>query len=107
MAISMAQPDEMRRPAKWMRPKDDRILEALDEAGNLNPIGISREGMKSRVDTTASYASERCNKLVKYGLVMYVDSSLFAITDLGRAYLAGEVDASTLEELDDPIIADE
>ena len=106
MATRIAQPD-VRRPASWMRPKDDRILEALDEVGNLNPIGISREGMKPRVDTTAKYASERCNKLIKYGLVMYVDSHLFAITDLGRAYLAGDVDAATLEELDDPIISDE
>ena len=107
MAISMRQPDEMRQPAKWMRPKDDRILEVLDEVGTLNPIGLSRDGMVPRVDTPASYTSERCNKLVKYGLIMYVDSGIYAITDRGRAYLAGELDAKTLNELDDPIVADE
>jgi predicted transcriptional regulator len=107
MAITMTQQDEMRQPAEWMRPKDDRILEALDEVGNLTPIGISREGLIPRVNTTASYASERCNKLVKYGLLMYIDSSTFAITDIGREYLAGNLDASTLDELDKPPIADE
>lgn len=107
MAIRMAPEDEMRQPADWMRPMDDRILEVLDEVGHLNPVGLSREGMVPRVDTTASYTSERCNELVKYGLIMYVDRRLYAITDKGRAYLDGDLDATTLDELDEPIVADE
>ena len=96
MPATMPQSNDMRRGAKWMRPKDDRILEALRDEGNLSPFAISREGKVARVDTTPSYASERCRKLLKYGMVEEIDRALYAITDRGRAYLDEELDASTL-----------
>ena len=85
---------------------DNRLLETLRELGNLSPIALSNEGMVSRVDTTAKYAGERCKVLARYGLVEYVDSALYRITDEGRAYLDEELDASTLDELDEPRVAD-
>lgn len=103
----MPQPDDMRQPADWMRPMDDRILEALREAGNLTPLALSREGLVPRVDTTRHYVSERCADLLRYGLVARAEKGLFAITDDGRAYLDEELDASTLSELDEPLVADE
>lgn len=107
MATAMPEPDEMRQPADWMRPMDDRLLEALREDGNLTPLALSREGLVSRVDTTRHYASERMAVLVGYGMVARVERGLFAITDTGRAYLDEDLDASTLDELDEPLVADE
>ena len=107
MSASAANQREMRRPARWMRPMDDRILEALRESGNLTPFGLSKEGYVPRVDTTPSYTSERCRELLKYGLVMIVDKNLYAITDRGCAYLDENLDASTLDELDEPPVADQ
>lgn len=107
MATAMPQPNDMRQPADWMRPMDDRILEALREDGNLTPLALSREGLVPRVDTTRQYISERGYDLLRFGLIARVDKGLFAITDKGRAYLDEELDASTLGELDEPPIADE
>ena len=101
MATAMTSRDEMRQDADWMRPMDNRILEVLRDEGNLTPLALSREGMYERVDTTRQYISERCIHLRRYGMIEYVDEGLFRITDVGRAYLDEELDASTLEPADE------
>lgn len=97
----MASKDEMRQPADWMRPMDDRILEGFREFGNMTPFALSKEGHEARLDTTRHYIAERCRALVKYGMIEQIDRGLYAITDEGRAYLDEELDASTLKRVDD------
>ena len=96
----MASSDEMRQPADWMRPMDDRILEVFREQGNMTPFALSREGHEPRVDTTRHYTAERCRELVRYGMIRQLDRGLYQITDTGRAYLDEELDASTLDPAD-------
>lgn len=103
----MPQPNDMRQPADWMAPMDDRILEALREDGNLTPKALSRDGLVPRTPTTRHYVSERLPDLLRYGMVARVDEGLYALSEDGRAYLDEDLDASTLEELDEPLVADE
>ena len=106
MSTAVTTPDEMRQPADWMRPMDDRILEVFREEGNMTPFALSREGLIPRVDTTRHYTAERCRKLVVHGMIEQLDRGLYRITDEGRAYLDEELDASTLDELDEPRVAE-
>lgn len=95
MSTAIQAPEEMRDPADWMTPSDDRILELIREYGNLTPIAISEKGGPSR-----QYSSTRCKELAKYGLLTKVHRGLYGLTDDGRAYLDEELDASTLDPTD-------
>lgn len=79
-----------------MKPADDRILEALRDAGNLTPHAVSREGLVERVDIGRKYAGVRMRELASYGLLARVDEGLYELTEEGRAYLDEELNASEL-----------
>ncbi|MBX0288205.1 winged helix-turn-helix domain-containing protein [Haloarcula salinisoli] len=82
-----------RRPAEWMTPLDERILELLAAEGWATPRSIAR-----RVSLGASVGRvrERCRLLSQTGLVAPLSRALlhYEITGAGRRYLAGELDAS-------------
>ncbi|RDZ43424.1 PhiH1 repressor [Haloferax sp. Atlit-19N] len=86
----------MRQTAEWMTPSDDRILELLREYGNLTPRAVEDFGGPSM-----GHAQDRLPLLTKYGLVTRLSRGLYAISDDGLAYLDEELDASTLESVDD------
>lgn len=93
--------DVIRQPAEWMSRIDDRILEVIDTMGNMTPLALSNEGEQKRLDIGRKWAGIRCRELARYGLLNRIDKGLYAITDEGKAYLAGELDASTLEPIDE------
>lgn len=79
-----------------MTRADDYILELLRDAGiTANPSTIGYN-----IDYDRRYVSERCRILAENGLLERVDESkaMYRITEKGRKYLAGELDASTLED---------
>ena len=83
----------MRQPGDWMQnPTDDRILEVLDSGLELGPAAIAHN-----IDRTRSWVSQRLSVLVEYGLVTEPKPGYYGITDDGRRYLAGELDASNLD----------
>jgi hypothetical protein len=84
----------MRKPAEWMAPADDRILELISDYGNLTPVAIKELG-------GPSHARNRCPKLADAGLLERISRGLYGITDDGKAYLKGDLDASTLERSTD------
>jgi len=84
-----------------MTAADDRILEFLRNEGNKELIATA--GMvELNVDYGRTHITNRLKKLREAGLVEYHDESRGAhqITDLGRAYLAGDLDAEELEKDD-------
>lgn len=87
---------DVREPADWMKPADDRILEAVRQEGNLTPLAASEEGEVERVSIGRKYAGIRMRELSNYGLLRRVDKGLYGLTDEGHAYLNEELDASTL-----------
>ena len=101
MSVTKAPDDTMRQDAEWMRqPADARILEVCDEEGNMTPRGVSREGLIPRADVSRDYAGDRMRQLTRYGLLERLDRGLYRITDTGRSWLDGDVDAATLDPID-------
>ena len=83
----------MRPRVDWMNQTDDRILELLDESDLiLTPAVMARN-----LDYTRNWVSRRVGKLESAGLVKPIDSGYYRISDRGRAYLAGDLDADELE----------
>ena len=76
-----------------MNPADNRILETLDESGLI----LSPRVLAVNTDYTRNYVTARLTELGTEGLVEKVDDGLYRITDRGRAYLAGDLDADELE----------
>lgn len=89
----------MRRPrVEWMTLADDAILEWMEnepsDAIRANPAVVA-----ANVEYGRSHVTKRMRELLKGGLLEYHDEerAIYQITDRGRAYLAGELDADDLE----------
>lgn len=95
MSITAADGD-VRQRAEWMKPVDDQILELMRDEGNLTPTAVDQFGV-----TVSDYAGDRLGVLAKYGLVERIARGLYRLTDEGRAYLDEDLDASTLDPVDD------
>jgi len=80
-----------------MTQGDDRILETLESSG----LVLSPRVLSENTDYTRNYINKRLKKLRENGLVDRVDDGLYRITDRGRAYLDGDLDAEDLERDED------
>ncbi|MFC7214577.1 MarR family transcriptional regulator [Saliphagus sp. GCM10025334] len=76
-----------------MTQADDRILETLDDSG----LVLSPKILSVNTDYSRHYLSTRLAELLESGLVNRVDDGLYEITDLGHAYLEGDLEADDLE----------
>ena len=84
----------MRPRVDWMNQTDDRILELLDESGlELTPVVLAQN-----LDYSRTWVSTRISKLVDAGLIENPEGSFYQITERGRSYLAGNLDADELED---------
>ena len=82
----------MRKPADWMQmPTDDRILEVLEGGLRLTPAVIAEN-----IDKSRTHVSRRLSDLTDYGLVEKPKRGYYEITDVGREYLDGELNAGDL-----------
>jgi len=84
----------MRLSADWMVTADDRILEYLSENETGTPKRMADSGY---VRFSRSYITQRCKKLVDYGLLRHFGNGVYVITEEGKQYLEGELDAADLE----------
>lgn len=75
------------------QPTDDNILRDLEAHVRDVPGNVA-----DRIDRHPTYVSERIKQLEDYGLVENTGRSVYKLTDRGRAYLAGELDASDIED---------
>ena len=75
---------------------DDRILEYLEVEGPHSPKRISDD---PRIEFKQKHVNVRLLKLAEYGLVEKdaIGRGVYAISDDGRAYLDGELDARELD----------
>ncbi|ELZ27828.1 hypothetical protein C473_16509 [Halorubrum distributum JCM 10247] len=72
-------------------PTDDRILEALEGGLRLTPAVIAEN-----IDKSRTHVSRRLSDLTDYGLIEKPKRGYYEITDVGREYLDGELDAGDL-----------
>jgi len=80
-----------------MTKSDPAILEIFEEAGIAIPPAVAEYNLVGISKSTAKKDVFRC--LVGHGLLEKVDEDrgYYRITDRGRAYLEGELDADDLE----------
>jgi hypothetical protein len=85
----------MRYPAEWMCPLDERILEILDNEGLGTAEHIEDE---VKLWTSVGRVRERCRVLADSELIEPVtdDCELWELTEKGREYLDGDLDARNL-----------
>jgi len=83
----------MRLSANWMSIADDRILEFLQDEGPRSPSKIHEDG---RVRFSRQHINMRCKKLEEHHLVQNLGNGVYAITELGKEYLEGTLDANEL-----------
>ena len=83
----------MRQRGEWMQlPTDDYILETLEGGLALTPAVIAWN-----IDKGRSTVQKRLGPLESAGLIEKVDEKgYYRITDSGRAYLEGDLDADDL-----------
>ncbi|ADD03886.1 homolog to phage PhiH1 repressor protein [Natrialba magadii ATCC 43099] len=81
-----------------MTRADDAILEFLLNEGNHSIVSTPAV-IEANIDYKISHVRTRLRKLDSAGLVEYYDEDrgLYQITDRGRAYLNGELEADELE----------
>lgn len=89
----------MRYNAQWMVALDERILEFLDEYGNHQPAQVAEQlnELGAGMEYHPKYIGRRCRALSEAGLVMNIGNGVYSITDEGRAFLVGDLDAGTLD----------
>ena len=82
-----------------MNTASDPVLEFLDEHDIAVPVSV----LDIEIDSSRSSISRAVDDLLARGMVeRHPDyNTHYQITDVGRAYLAGEVDASDLEPDED------
>ncbi|QCC58382.1 helix-turn-helix transcriptional regulator [Natrinema thermotolerans] len=90
----------MRPLVSWMTKSDPAILEVFEEAGIAIPPAVAEYNL---VGISKSTVKRRLPVLVDHGLLEKVDDDrgYYRITDRGRAYLEGELDAEDLEPSED------
>ncbi|MFB6136813.1 MAG: hypothetical protein ABEJ42_00535 [Halobacteriaceae archaeon] len=81
-----------RRPS-WMQTVDVAIVDALD--GGETPMEIG--DLADAVEYPERRVRDRLEELAAQGLVQPVDERSVRLRDLGRAFVAGDLDASFLE----------
>lgn len=86
----------MRPLVSWMTKSDPAIVEIFGEAEIALPPGVVDYNLSG---VSRSTIIRRLPVLVEHGLLKKVDEDrgYYQITDRGRAYLAGDLDADDLE----------
>ncbi|WP_258302054.1 winged helix-turn-helix domain-containing protein [Haloferax larsenii] len=89
----------MRVPlADWMTPADRSILERLQNEGN-DELVLTPALIAENTDYARTTVREHLGTLLEHELVEYHDEerAIYRLSEKGRAFLAGEIDAAELE----------
>lgn len=79
----------IRKPAKWMQPADNRILEYLETHPAAGPKTIEE---CDEIDLARSTVSNRLRVLHNGRLVNRIQRGTYTLSDKGRQYLVGAID---------------
>jgi len=92
LPLQVNQGDNMdRMSAYWMNQEDERILECLEEHGLVSARFISTTAFEK---VSAGHVAERLEMLKYAGLVTRTGLTSYELTQAGRRYLDGDLDAS-------------
>ena len=83
--LLLKDPTEMRHPAEWMAPIDDRIIELFHSSNLvLTPAIIAYN-----IEYSRGEVNRRLTKLERHGLIERVERGKYRISGLGEQYLQG------------------
>mgnify|MGYP000093604441 CR=1 FL=1 len=85
----------MRLSAEWSTLADERVIEFLQEHKSGSPTQMAKH---ENIHFTRSYVHKRCKILADYGLIEDYGNGVYIITDEGKEYLDGDLDAQNLEK---------
>ena len=87
--------NEMHSRVDWLKPSDYTLVsEIADYGGWMKPATLSLN-----VPYTREHVARRCKELSEHGLLeRHEDTPAYRITEQGRVYLAGDLNADDLEE---------
>ncbi|WP_280536611.1 winged-helix domain-containing protein [Halopenitus sp. POP-27] len=83
-----------RKRGEWQTSLDDEILEILASS----ELVLSPSIIAYNLDRSREGVASRIRILTNYGLIEKEQRGKYKITESGRNYLKGELDASQLEE---------
>ncbi|SEP25286.1 hypothetical protein SAMN04487948_12716 [Halogranum amylolyticum] len=89
---------EMVERVSWMSPIDYEILLFFE----THDILVSPKVLSVNIGYDRQYTSKRCRVLMDAGILEKDESELYGLSDSGRAFLAGELDAEVLERDENP-----
>jgi predicted transcriptional regulator len=91
--LLLTEPREFRKPADWMVPMDDRILELFHSAHLvLTPAIIAYN-----IDHSREEVNRRLSTLEEHDLIERVERGKYRITEHGEQYLQGQLHVALLE----------
>jgi Mn-dependent DtxR family transcriptional regulator len=85
----------MRASADWMSIWDDRVLELVSEKDGASVGDIASHPL---IRVSQPHVSRRCQILSEHGLLRPLGNGVYVITEDGKKYLSGELDAEDLIE---------
>jgi len=85
---------EMVERVSWMSPIDYEILEFFDS----HDIQASPQVISANIGYDRNYTGKRCRNFTEYNILERHENGLYELTDDGRSFLAGEIDADELDE---------
>jgi predicted transcriptional regulator len=93
MSDSRENRDEMHSQVDWLKPSDWAIVSEIEEYGGwIKPASLSLN-----IPYTREHVARRCKALAEHGLLERHDETpAYRITEKGRDYLAGDVEAEDL-----------
>lgn len=100
--MGRAEPSEMRKRASWMNKATDPVLELLESSELALPPGAIYYNLSEVMEISRASVTRAIDDLQRYGLVQKPPraETYYEITDRGKAYLDGELDANDLDAHD-------
>lgn len=86
----------MRDRPNWLTGFHLLVLNIYYESGILSTLSVGT--FTDNLPYTREHISRELSKLESHGLLIEVSEGKYRLSDVGRAYLAGDLDASELSE---------
>lgn len=87
------QVEQLVEQVDWMSPIDYEILEFFES----HDIIINPSSLAANIDYDTSYTAKRCDLLSTHDLLQKLTGPKYELTEFGRRFLNGKIDASELE----------
>lgn len=86
--------NDMHSRVDWLKPSDWTIVSEIENYGGwIKPASLSLN-----LPYTREHVARRCKVLAEHGLLeRHEDTPAYRITDMGRDYISGDLDAEGLK----------